>query len=71
MREHALRVLQEGLEAVKSACCEALENGLQCEYDRMLAGLEDVTCKHERRKAELDVVGMKQQHCHKKAEELE
>ena len=71
MSEHALRVLEEGLEAVKAACCEALENGLICEYDRMLAGLEDVTHMHETRKADLDGVGMTLQHCHKKAEELQ
>ena len=71
MREHALRVLEEGLEAVKAACCEALENGLRCEYDRMLAGLEGVTRVHVTRKADLDGVGMTLQHCHKKAEELQ
>ena len=71
MREHALSVLLEGLEAVKDSCCEALENGLRCEYDRMLAGLEDATRMHETRKADLDGVGMTLQRCHKKAEELQ
>ena len=57
MWEHLLRILQEKLEKVKVDSCEVVEDGLRCEHDGMLAGLEDVTNIYEKRKADLNEVG--------------
>ena len=64
-------MLQEELEKVKDDSCKVVEDGLKGEHNGMLAGVEDITGMHEKRKADLNEVGEILQQCHKRAVELQ